>query len=284
MQTLNPPTQDIPFVYASKERVRTKRRADDGDPGKPGNSGPGKSGQNTSGSTTGSMKTSMRGPLSASQATAPHTTSSSSTTMVTPTTPTTSLPPKPSNHQFIFNNPQNTTTCGALQLSWVYGGQAPVPMSLVVQDQTVSGDSGSTNAQATTRTLTNNTSSDADVYLWSPVDVDEGWYLVKASDTGANVGISAQSAIFFVSRGPDIKCLPPNITTTTTTTFTNANAPTLPPTNSTSVREALGTGDIIGIALGVTIGVAVLVLAYVFPRLWHRELPDPKNRRPYLLY
>uniref|UniRef100_A0A8H8CN66 Uncharacterized protein n=1 Tax=Psilocybe cubensis TaxID=181762 RepID=A0A8H8CN66_PSICU len=277
MQPVKPFTQNVASVYASK--LRMKHHSDDDNVGKPGNSGPGKPEQNMSGSTPRSMGASHRGSPSASLTTAPHGIPSPTSTIIvaspTAVTAATLLPPKKSNQQIMFNDPQNVTTCGTLQLSWVHGGQAVVPMTLVVQNQTILNDPGTTNGPQITHILTNNTSSYADRYLWFPVDVDEGWYLVKAYDAGASLDIFAQSATFFVSRGPDLRCLPSN--------GINGSAPTLPPTH-TSGRGTLRTSDVIGISLGVTIGVVVLLLAYLFPRLWHRDLPDSKNRRPYLLY
>lgn len=301
MQLSRLPSRNVLSLYDSNAKKRATRRPDHNDEEKSGNGGPGKPMQiSTSSSTAQSMKPSIPGPFSESQTISLDTALPSSIAMATsminsvtiteicfdsPSTciPTASLPSKPSNQQFVFNDLQNTTTCGTLDLTWTFSGQTRVPMTLIVQDQAAILNSGTTNAQPQSpmvfRTLTNNTPSDANGYVWSPVDINEGWYFAKAFNTGTIQGISAQSGLFFVSRGQDVKCLLSNATTTA-----NPITPTSPPTNTISGREPLGTGDIIAISLGVTIGVTVLVLAYAFPRLWHRELPDPKNRRPYLLY
>lgn len=113
-----------------------------------------------------------------------------------------------------------------------------------------------------------------DLYLWAPVDIDEGWYTAKAFDTGELLGISGQSAPFFVAQ---TQLHPPCPMANNTISSTN--------TTDSSGHPVLHAPEIVGITLGGIVGsVALLVLVFIVPRFWRKELPVPKARRPRLLY
>ncbi|KAF8969945.1 hypothetical protein BDZ97DRAFT_1754351 [Flammula alnicola] len=208
-------------------------------------------------------------------------------TTVTVSSPSTSSPPSTI---FLFNDPTNTTVCTTLGLSWTYTGQVVVAMTLTIQAQgqdQVGSTTASSNmpsaSSSTFRILTTEALSNAASFTWSLVDVKEGWYIAKAFDTADKLGISAGSSPFFVTQGNDTSCL---LTTNTSSTVNPSPSQTASPGPSDS-RGFIGTGDIVGIALGVTAGlICLIVAAFTFPRLRRREPPDPatKRRRPYLLY
>ncbi|KAF8201639.1 hypothetical protein BJ912DRAFT_510762 [Pholiota molesta] len=135
---------------------------------------------------------------------------------------------------------------------------------------------------ATMRILTTNALSNADNFIWTSVDVMEGWYIAKAFDTSATLGISAGSIPFFVIQGSDTSCLLKVPTTTSNPLPSQTSS-----SPSGSSKSSIGTGDIVGITLGVTAGAICLLLAlFTIPRLKPRnDISGPtKPRRPYLLY
>ncbi|KAF8163183.1 hypothetical protein B0H34DRAFT_794922 [Crassisporium funariophilum] len=205
----------------------------------------------------------------------------------TPSNAVSSSSPPPSTQTFQFNDPSNSTTCERLVLTWNYNGQNAVAMTLAVRDQGQMTQSTS-EAQppaSTSLTLTTDVLSNADIYTWIAVDVTEGWYIATALDTATTLGIHAQSSPFFVTLGTNTSCLPSNSVDNPNNSSTQSPLPSsVSPGPLSFSQHAVGVGDIVGIALGVTAGVVFLIAAFVFPRLWRRELPTTKKKRPYLLY
>ncbi|KAF9483873.1 hypothetical protein BDN70DRAFT_873267 [Pholiota conissans] len=205
-----------------------------------------------------------------------------------------SSPSSTSSPVFMFNDLANATVCNSFGLSWTYTGQNPVAITLTVQRNIIQSGSttstfsiSSSGSPATMRILTTRVLSNADSFIWPSVDVLEGWYIAKASDTSNMLGISAGSAPFYVKQGSDTSCLLKVPTSTISTLPPNQSTPFSP----SSSKPSIGTGDIVGITLGVIAGAICLLLAvFTLPRL-RRGSPTiithsstAKPQRPYLLY
>lgn len=188
---------------------------------------------------------------------------------------------------FIFEDPANATLCSPFILSWAYSGQAAVAMTLIAQPRDGSKSNSTIIPSSTspeTRILTTSVLSTADSFTWSSVDVKEGWYIAKAFDTAATLGISAGSAPFYLKQGNDTGCL---VTQPSSTISIASQIPPPTPSSPLGSKPSIGAGDIVGITLGVTAGLICLLLAaFTFPRLKQHNpfIAATKAGRPRLLY
>lgn len=199
----------------------------------------------------------------------------STSSILSPATVAPQAPPVVSHsaaaHFLQFTNIGNATTCHNMTFTWSYSGGATVPLTLSVSGgpPTANHAASSVNSSNTAppknllRTLATNVSSDSHLYTWQSVDVKEGWYLIQAAAQSS--GFSAQSASFFVQNGTNVTCL--------------MHAPSA---NSRPMHR-LSRGELVGISLGAIAGVAIVTVAFIFPRLWRRALP-PKKGRSLVLY
>ncbi|KJA18546.1 hypothetical protein HYPSUDRAFT_947689 [Hypholoma sublateritium FD-334 SS-4] len=188
---------------------------------------------------------------------------------------------------FIFDDPANATLCSPFILSWSYSGQGAVAMTLIAQPRDGSKLNSTVSPSSTspeTRILTTSVLSTADSFTWSSVDAKEGWYVAKAFDTAATLGISAGSAPFYLKQGNDTGCL---VTQPSSTIPMSSQIP--PPTlsNPSGSKTSIGAGDIVGITLGITAGlICLLFAAFTFPRLKQHNpfIAATKTGQPRLLY
>ncbi|KAF8894498.1 hypothetical protein BD779DRAFT_842540 [Infundibulicybe gibba] len=177
------------------------------------------------------------------------------------------------------NITDDATTCRSFTFLWSYSSPSVALLTLSVSTaEAVQKAAIPAVAPPTLRMLSTNLPSDTHVYTWIMVDVAEGWYQINARET-SSVGMSPQSAPFFVRNGTNLECLKAAQTNTSTSTF---HKPSNPP-HHTPMRH-LGTGELIGIVLGAVAGVLLLAIAFIFPRLWRRALPTTKKQRRYLFY
>ncbi|KAF5318747.1 hypothetical protein D9619_010885 [Psilocybe cf. subviscida] len=199
--------------------------------------------------------------------------------------------------------PGDATTCGTTVITWFYAGVKGVegPLSLIVTNIGVSQDNplptstrhltpigastpvvkaradptGISPPAAPTQVVLG-TSIDADEseFLWAPVAVQSGWYIIKASLPEQELNVD--SSPFFVQDSTDTSCLslttpsttpPPasstnpmttsEVATATEVTLTNPSGTVVPITGATS--SGLSKGAIVGI----TLGAATLALGWL---------------------
>jgi len=190
----------------------------------------------------------------------------------TPTTSSSVPSSSSTGHSLQFLSPENATICDDLTFLWNYTGQTTVMMTLFINDNktvqnqvsVTSLSASPTSTSSALRTLGTDIPSVAGNFTWHNVDVTEGWYVVSAVETTPDNGISAQSPPFFVGNSTDISCFQ----------------------TSSTVGDSrhLDVGELAGIVLGAVIGVIILTLAFLFPRLCRRALPSLKKNRQYVLY
>ncbi|PFH50689.1 hypothetical protein AMATHDRAFT_47709 [Amanita thiersii Skay4041] len=173
-------------------------------------------------------------------------------------------------NQIRFNTLGNATTCTSCTLSWAYTGDPSVLITLnLTLSPTGEGTSGNNFTPTSTkplRTLATNIPAAAERYTWMVVDVKEGWYSVDAIGSSVSAfDLNAHSDLF-VKNGTNVACL----------TYGD----------SLPQHRPLSTGELVGIVIGIVAALCVLAVAFLFPRLWRRALPKPKQTRhgPLLLY
>lgn len=179
---------------------------------------------------------------------------------------------------FQFEDPGNATTCSSFSFSWTFTGDHVTPMTLLVVDE----QHPTLLTQTPLRTLALGVPSNSQMFTWATVDIEEGWYRVKAIETVPMIGLPVHTATFFVKNSSDVSCLQP---TSASVLFfhKSMNGPSQPSSHHVPPRH-IGVGELIGIILGGLAGVVLLAVAFLFPRLWRRALPSPKKRRRYILY
>ncbi|TFK76567.1 hypothetical protein BDN72DRAFT_891601 [Pluteus cervinus] len=193
-----------------------------------------------------------------------------------PTTsaPTTSPSPTASSSPFVFLNMPNVTMCQNMTISWRYTGlnDSLVTLTILRDDPTqplASSEPPRLDPGAVgIRTLETYLHPNASAFMWAAVNLPPGSYRAIAETSPTAIPL-AVSPLFFVQNSSDTSCLP-NVT------MTNHRNP-----------PVLQTGDLVGIILGATAAIGVLVAAYYFPRTWRcfgRPAVKDMGQRPYSLY
>jgi hypothetical protein len=161
-----------------------------------------------------------------------------------------------------FLSLQNATTCQSYFFSWLYDG--PVLNSnltlSVVQNPQIYSD------MMDTRVLTTDLPTSATNFTWQSVDLPQGWYMLQGTIDDPGVNFLPHMSPLYVINGTNTSCV----------------KDFQPETSSHTSR--LDTGDIVGVVIGAIAAACLLSVAFAFPRLWRRELPTLKKRRPYYLY
>lgn len=164
----------------------------------------------------------------------------------------------------------NATTCQNYSFSWVYEG--PVPNSnltfSIIQSplRKYEGYSSYPPSQLTTvRVLSSTVSTDTSNFTWGAVDLMEGWYMLQAEIPDPNAHFLPHMSPVYVANGTDTTCV-------------KYFEPKM------YHQSSLTKGDITGIIVGAIAAAGLLTLAFIFPRLWRRDLPSLKKRRLYYLY
>ncbi|KAL6301436.1 hypothetical protein BKA93DRAFT_462463 [Sparassis latifolia] len=169
--------------------------------------------------------------------------------ITTSNTPTpTSVTPSPS-ASFSFTTPVNLTSCKSGFVGWNYSGPAD-SLSLYVLNGLII-ENGTTNLNQSIATALDPTTL---LYIWSPVNVAAGGYVLAAEVAG----ISAQSSEFFVASGTNSSCL--------------ASVSTPGPSADVSSSNH-HVGAIVGGVIGGVAFVVVVLLILFF--LYRRRRPGP---------
>ncbi len=172
-----------------------------------------------------------------------------------------------------FMNVHNATTCESYTVSWSYGSPSRTTFALFVTENLWGPNNNATmphyngGSPPLLRMLSPNIFRNATNFTWSSVDLQEGWYMLDARlpRSSGNMKFLPQSAPLYVSNGTNTSCVKPS-------------------TPLTDSHSRLGTGDVVAIIIGAVAAAGLLAVAFAFPRLWRRDLPSPKKRRPYYLY
>ncbi|KAI0329857.1 hypothetical protein GY45DRAFT_831915 [Cubamyces sp. BRFM 1775] len=189
-----------------------------------------------------------------------------------------------------FLQPTNATTCQSLTFRWDTTSLSTPLTFIVTNDRAVvnntqSGAAGSNDATLVSRTLSTDIPASASSYVWSPVDIPQGLYVVVAFDTSRTLGILAQSPPFSVLPSKNTTCLASSSAGNATVTASVDRSPvssslSSAPTSSAGdddVPKRLSPAALGGTVAGVTVAIVLLVLAFTFPHFWRRS---PTTRRP----
>jgi hypothetical protein len=194
----------------------------------------------------------------------------------------------------------DATTCGATDITWFYEGSEGL-LSLLVTNVGVSQDnpiptstrhftpvdSGtpvfkaradptgiSQSTAPTSVVIGTNIDSDELKFLWEPVAVQSGWYIIQASIP--EQGVNADSSPFFVQGSTDTSCLPPTTSSSTTpppASSTNSVSPseTATSTNPSGTAVPIAAASSSGLSksaiVGITLGAVALALGW-FAAWW----------------
>ncbi|KAJ3567391.1 hypothetical protein NP233_g6400 [Leucocoprinus birnbaumii] len=168
---------------------------------------------------------------------------------------------------------QNATTCESFSFSWVY--QGPIPSSnlslSIVQSPIAVNQPGEYSSKPpsqliTVRLLSSTVSTNTTNFTWHTVDLMPGWYMLDAEIPDPKAHFLSHMSPLYVANG-------------TNTTCVKYFEPQMH-----HHRAELTKGEIAGIIIGAVAAAGLLAVAFAFPRLWRRELPSLKKRRPYYLY
>lgn len=172
-----------------------------------------------------------------------------------------------------FSDMQNATTCQSYRVSWSYTGPNPDSDIILSINQDPTGSKNDTMPLylplIPIRTLSSNISSTATDFIWGSVDLEQGSYMLNARAVNPNESAKfvCRPTRLYVVNGTDTDCIK----------YPESAI-------SSESRPRLSKGDIAGIIIGAIAAGGLLAVAFIFPRLWRRDLPSPKRRRPYYLY
>jgi len=177
-----------------------------------------------------------------------------------------------------FSTPLNATTCTPAKFQWQVIppslNTTNMTMHLLITNDGVQQAAPSSWPASTTatmyparrqlpsnvvsRNITNKTSMASGSFSWPAVTVPEGWYILEGSHVNAGrSGIASQSGQFFVSAGPNMTCVYPDVSTVP----------------SSDVHTQLSPGALAGTVIGTVVGLAALLGAFALPRLWRKNIP-----------
>ena len=185
--------------------------------------------------------------------------------------------------------PTNATTCDSLTFRWDSTTSLSAPLTLIVTNDraVVNNTQGGTNdATLVSHTLSTNVPASAAQYVWSPVDIPQGLYVVVAFDTSRSLGILAQSLPFSVLPSENTTCLASSSSgnATVTASADPSSASSTDPTSSADGNggpKMLSPAALGGTVAGVTVAIILLVLAFTFPHFWRRSpTRRPRGSRP----
>jgi len=132
----------------------------------------------------------------------------------------------------------------------------------------------SNQSQPISHTLTDYVSSDAGTFVWNPVDVPIGLYVLAAFNSIRETNITL-SPPFFVLPGLDESCLDPNPTPTpsaSSSSSANTDGSGAASQSLDAQHKTMSPGAIAGIVIGSVAGVALLAFAIFFPRWWAKRV------------
>ncbi|KAF9052668.1 hypothetical protein BJ165DRAFT_1523438 [Panaeolus papilionaceus] len=195
----------------------------------------------------------------------------SATPSSSPPATSNSFPPTPGSQYFLqFQTPSNTTVCSSLDLLWTFAGHDLFTMTLYIEPQNVSSQMTTQQIPTSARVLSTDVAVMDSRYTWSPVIADSGWYIANSFDNKNSTGVMMRSSPFFIAPPMNDSCLQSTSNNSSSSNHLHQSRPS--------------DGTIIGLSLGITAGVTLLLAAFLYPRLWRKELPSHDRNRPYLLY
>ncbi|KAJ6550310.1 hypothetical protein B0H19DRAFT_1265148 [Mycena capillaripes] len=216
-------------------------------------------------------------------------------------TPTESALPPTATAMFSFNKISEMTTCTSTTITWIY-----VPITDAVSDAmdltlTITNDLPGNNVPDLFQSLSDGSLDPrAGSYIWSSVNVTEGWYSLVANFT-PGVAASEDSLPFYVVNGTDTSCLgilagspaasSPTASPTSSVGPTSSSAPTRA---SDTVSSKMNREALVGGVIGGTALLAAVIAAYCCfcyrcastrgrgTRKWHGFGSATPKRRAYL--
>ncbi|KAG9225955.1 hypothetical protein CCMSSC00406_0006423 [Pleurotus cornucopiae] len=189
---------------------------------------------------------------------------------------------------FQWDSPSNTSTCQSTTFTWRVSDSRAAPMTITVTNERVAqqgpGLPPLNTHDATpliTRTVNKTVSPSAQRQAWPLVDVPQGWYVAIAFNPNQAVPQISRSPQFFVNNGTDVSCLPtPPVFPSSSQSPSSPSPSAADTTSAPPSRGSLATPQLIGTICGVVGAIALLVIVFTVPSIWHRFLPKQKPKRP----
>ncbi|KDQ33901.1 hypothetical protein PLEOSDRAFT_1099851 [Pleurotus ostreatus PC15] len=213
---------------------------------------------------------------------------SNTTTVISTVQPSSSSSSAISSLPFQWDNPSNTSTCQSTTFTWRVSDSRAAPMTITVTNERVAQQGPGLPPPSThdatpliTRTVNKTASPSAQRQDWPLVDVPQGWYVAIAFNPNQAVPQISRSPQFFVNNGTDLSCLPtppvfpPSSQSPSSPSPSAADTTSAPPSGG-----SLATPQLIGTICGVVGAIALLVIVFTVPSIWHRFLPKQKPKRP----